>query len=289
MENNVIENAFKDVLGVKKIHDAEILPPNALSQSRIYKTDQGDFFVKIYDLPDVWMFEAEFKALQIIEQTATLRVPKPYYYGKNENMCFLIMEYIELSGHIPSSQEKLGHQLAKMHLTKFARSFGFEMNNTIGLTTQINNWTKNWVTFFIHYRLEFQLRVVEKNYEDYELVSLGIKFIEKFPQFFEGLKVLPSLLHGDLWSGNTAKNLEGNPVVYDPSSYYGHHEAELSILQMFGGFNKDFFDGYRELIPCDDGFEERQWGYQLYHYLNHYNLFGDSYRPACMSLLRKLA
>lgn len=163
------------------------------------------------------------------------------------------------------------------------------MDNTIGTTPQKNPWTEDWVDFFIHQRLEFQLLLAEKRYGDSEIRKKGERFLEKYPSFFEGLEIVSSLLHGDLWSGNTAADLEGNPVVYDPAVYYGHHEADFGILLMFGGFTSDFHTAYRELIPREPGFEERQLGYQLYHYLNHYNLFGSSYRPSCMSILDRLS
>ena len=93
---------------------------------------------------------------------------------------------------------------------------------------------------------------------------------------------------GDLWNGNSAADQEGNPVVFDPACYYGHHEAELSIMGMFGGFTRDFYEAYHALIPKEEGFSERQKIYQLYHYLNHYNLFGDSYRSSCLEIMKTL-
>ena len=234
------------------------------------------------------MFEAEAKGLQSLKNTQTVRVPTPYYWAEEEGYSFLIMEHLQLSAHTPSSQKELGTLLAKMHLAKGAKKFGYDINNTIGTTPQINTWSENWVEFFIHQRLVVQLKLLEQKRGDTEILSRGEKFIERYTTYFKGIQITPALLHGDLWSGNTAADEKGKPVIYDPAVYYGHDEAEFGILLMFGGFTQEFHEAYRELIPMEPGFQERQLGYQLYHYLNHYNIFGSSYRPSCMSILAKL-
>ncbi len=174
-------------------------------------------------------------------------------------------------------------------VVKGPEKFGYEIDNTIGTTPQINTWRENWIEFFLVNRLEFQLKLLERRVGDTEIQTKGEKFMERYSSFFEGVEVVPALLHGDLWSGNTGVDEEGEPVIYDPAVYYGHHEADFGILLMFGGFSQEFHEAYRELIPMEPGFEERQLGYQLYHYLNHYNLFGSSYRPSCMSIISRFS
>lgn len=286
--NQIITQALHEKLGCKEIHNLTHSPHGVLNQCFTYETDKGKFFVKVNSEYGVSMYAAEAKGLQSIKETETLRVPTPHYYGQGAGHSFLILEYLNMSTHTPVSQRELGMKLAQMHLLRGVGQFGYDIDNTIGTTPQINAWSEAWVAFFIEHRLEYQLNLAEKKYGDSEIRRKGEKFISFFPRFFVGVNVSPSLLHGDLWGGNTAADENGNPVVYDPAVYYGHHEADFGILLMFGGFTSDFHQAYRELIPKEPGFEERQLGYQLYHYLNHYNLFGSSYRPSCLSILEKL-
>lgn len=116
----------------------------------------------------------------------------------------------------------------------------------------------------------------------------GERFIERFKLYFKGVEIRPALLHGDLWGGNTAADRSGAPVIYDPAPYYGHHEAEFGIILMFGGFTSHFHRAYEELLPKVAGFTERQVGYRLYHSMNHYNLFGNAYRPSCLQLMESI-
>lgn len=136
--------------------------------------------------------------------------------------------------------------------------------------------------------MEFQLSSVRNLYSDNEIWNLGAKVIAKIPQWFVGLHFKPSLLHGDLWSGNWSADDAGNPVLFDPATYYGHSEAELSIMNMFGGFSSTFWKEYHKSIPKAPMFEERMQLYELYHYLNHYNIFGVGYRGSCIRIMRSL-
>jgi len=289
---DVIDQAIHRVLiekiGCSHVQNLTGSPHGVLNQCFIFETDKGKFFVKVNGKNDLAMYEAEANGLKSLKETHTLRVPVPHYWAAEGDHSFLIMEYIQLKHHTPSSQQTLGRLLAKMHLVKGPGKFGYEIDNTIGTTPQINTWNDNWVEFFLTNRLEFQLRLLERTVGDTEILRKGEKFIEQYSAFFEGLEVVPSLLHGDLWSGNTAADEQGEPVIYDPAVYYGHHEADFGILLLFGGFSQEFHEAYREIIPMAPGFEERQLGYQLYHYLNHYNLFGSSYRPSCMQILSRL-
>ncbi|MGA8164509.1 MAG: fructosamine kinase family protein [Waddliaceae bacterium] len=285
---HIIHETLRERFNCKNIHCLTSASGGVLNQCLSFATDKGKFFVKANKENPVAMFAAEAAGLRSIIKTGTLKVPTPYFYGQKQGCSFLILEHLELLPHTAESQRQLGKQLAEMHLKKEATQFGYPIDNTIGTTPQINGWKENWVEFFITNRLDYQLRLAETRYHDKEIRKSGEKFLKKFSDFFTDLTIFPSLLHGDLWNGNTAANGEGNPVVYDPAVYYGHHEADLGILLMFGGFTSDFHQAYHENIPKQPGFEERQLGYQLYHYLNHYNLFGDSYRPTCLSIIKKV-
>lgn len=156
------------------------------------------------------------------------------------------------------------------------------MDNTIGGTPQPNGWLSDWVEFFRERRLRHQLELAG----DEKLMQLGNKLMDNLECFFEGVIVRPSVLHGDLWSGNIA-SVEGLPSIFDPAVYYGHHEAEFG-MSWCAGLSGSFWKAYHDVIPRAPGFEERKKIYMLYHYLNHYNLFGFGYYGECESLLNQL-
>lgn len=240
-----------------------------------FQTDRGSFFVK---RGDPAALAAEARGLK--EIGCYLRVPEVFACQEG----FLVLEALDLRPHTDKTWAELGEGLAKMHLEARGKFFGWPEDNWIGLTPQVNEEVEDWVGFFVDKRLRFQLSFLK---QDKELQNLGEKFCEKFPEFFRGLKLFPSLLHGDLWHGNTGVSGEGG-VVFDPACYFGHHEAEFGMIELFGGFARPFFDSYRDQVPKDECFEERLVGYKLYHALNHYNLFGAGYRTLCISLLESI-
>lgn len=281
----IIAKAIKDSLQCTDIISITHLPPSFFNHFYIYETNIGKFFIKAAKPEWFACFEAEAKTLKSIDDTATVKVPIPRYYGTSGQGSFLIQDFINLKPHTVESQKLLGAQLAKMHQMRTSNPFGFEYSTALGGTIQQNGWTKSWTDFFIDYRLRFMLKQIETKYQDHKIRKLGADLCEDFPHFFKDIQVQPSLLHGDLWNGNTGIDDNGNPVIYDPASYYGHHEAELGIMKIFGGFTSDFFDAYHAHLPKEPGFDEREKCYQLYHYLNHYLLFGENYRPDCISIL----
>jgi len=282
-----ILEALKEKLDCEEVPERLDWSLGGLNQTAVAQTDKGIFFLKRHQEHSDDMYEAEAIGLQKIIETKTVRVPIPYAFGLSEEEAYLILERLDIEGHTAESQRALGEKLAEMHLTPAPRQFGFDCDNTIGTTPQKNPWTDNWVDFFINHRLDFQLQLVEELYRDTELRKKAEPLLNRFPDFFEGLHVKPSLLHGDLWGGNTGKLSSGEPVVYDPAAYYGHHEAEFGIIEMFGGFTREFYRAYEALIPRQEGFQERVGAYRLYHILNHYVIFGDSYRSACLSLCNR--
>lgn len=281
-----IVEALKIHCGCTEVNLFQDFGMGGLNQCAVFDTDKGKFFVKRNQSSPLSMYAAEARGLESIYSTDTLRVPKPYYYGVDSSGIFLILEYLELSSHHNTSQELLGKQLALMHRKKNVSCFGFEIDNTIGLTPQINSWHDDWIEFFLVNRLDFQLQLIEKKYGDSELRRAAEPFLQRFPSLFQGLEVYPSLLHGDLWGGNTACDTKGMPVVFDPAVYYGHYEAEFGILMLFGGFSKDFFEAFETVLAREEGFDERHQAYKLYHLLNHYTLFGSSYREGCLAICR---
>lgn len=283
-----IAQVLEENLGPLHIQEVSLVPRCSLSTCFVYTTDRGKIFVKTHHPSLPGMYEAEAKGLQHIDNTATVLVPKPVYYGEIKGHSLLVLEYLDLVPHTIESQKKLALQLAQLHKTRTTSPFGYDYVNYLGTTPQINQWTSDWVDFFSQYRLHYQLRLIEKQYQDDEVLRRGEEILAIIPRLFQGIRVQPSLLHGDLWNGNTAATVEGEPVVFDPCCYYGHHEAELSIAKMFGGFSPEFFAAYHSKIPKEKGFEQRQSLYQLYHMLNHYHLFGESYRDGTLALMKEL-
>ncbi|MDH3990520.1 MAG: fructosamine kinase family protein, partial [Gammaproteobacteria bacterium] len=159
--------------------------------------------------------------------------------------------------------------------------------NTIGLTPQLNGWSDSWVEFLKEQRLGFQLRLAADNGFAGALQEQGARLLRRLPAWFEDYNPSPSLLHGDLWGGNWA-SCGGEPVIFDPAVYYGDRESDLAMTRLFGGFGRTFYTAYEAAWPLEPGHEARNDIYQLYHVLNHLNLFGSGYLGRAQELLRKL-
>ena len=178
----------------------------------------------------------------------------------------------------------MGTQLAQLHRHENAR-YGWDHDNWIGSFPQINTWHDEWVEFFAQCRLRPQVEAA--NRRGLRLTQMDA-LIEALPAFFDGYDPPPSLLHGDLWSGNAAFLEDGTPLVYDPASYYGDRETDLAMTEMFGGFPREFYDAYDREWPLDKGYRIRKQLYILYHTLNHYNLFGSGYGSQAESIIAGL-
>ncbi len=258
-------------------------------------TDENNknWFIKTNKPSQLFMFEAELKGLQALSASNSFRIPKSICYGKNNQYSYLVLEYLDLSPHI--SQKPTGEALAKMHLFQPPNHndnanelFGWKLNNTIGSTPQSNQQHKSWLIFWKQERLLPQLNLAKnKGYSsaDYEN---GLKLIENLGVFFTTYSPSPSLLHGDLWSGNCASDAKGKPIIFDPAVYWGARETDIAMTELFGGFNQDFYDAYNSNYPLDQGYKTRKQLYNLYHILNHFNLFGGSYAAQAASTTKHL-
>jgi fructosamine-3-kinase len=238
---------------------------------RIRGQDGRQFFVKLNAVSTLAMFAAEAAGLNEIAATQTIRVPQPIAHGNANTHSFLVLEYLELSSR--GNAALLGKQLAAMHRCQ-AKQFGFAQGNFIGTTPQPNSWKNNWIDFWREQRLGFQLQLAEKNGYGGKLQTLGEKLLDALPAFFSGHTPQPALLHGDLWSGNHAFLADGTPVIFDPALYYGDRECDLAMTELFGGYTLDFYSAYHAAYPLDTGYAARRNLYNLYHILNHANLFG---------------
>ncbi|KAJ2592099.1 hypothetical protein H4R99_006516 [Coemansia sp. RSA 1722] len=229
------------------------------------------------------MFFSEMEGLRALRQTDTFRVPEPLGSGQvSDNGVVLVTEKISLNS--VKDHRRFGTCLAKMHLYKGPSKFGFHIDNFIGSTPQQNTWSDDWVQF-LHKRLKFQFDSAQFTGS---LRAASQELLDRLPRFFEGAEITPSLIHGDLWFGNCAEDEHGMPVIFDPAAYWGHSEAELGIMRLFGGFKSELFEAYHELIPRAPGFKKRGYIYELYHVVNHYNLFGSGYLGQCQQLLERI-
>lgn len=221
------------------------------------------------------MFAAEAEGLREIAETGAVRVPEVLEAGTFEDMAFLALEFIPLTNRTPAVDALLGAQLAALHRhTSGNGEHGWHRENTIGETPQNNPWTRDWVAFFREYRLRFQLDLARTNGLD---LPDGDRLLDSLDAFFLDHTPAPSLLHGDLWSGNAAATANGDPVLFDPAVYYGDRETDIAFSRMFGGFSPTFYEAYEKAWPLHEGSARREPLYRLYHILNHYNLFGGPY------------
>jgi len=266
---------------VDEIHGGDI--------NRAYLLQSADkkYFVKLNKADLLPMFEVEALALQALADTKTLRIPQVITYGIAENKAFLVLEYIPLFSLKPAAQKQLGRQLAELHKQK-QNYFGWPQDNFIGHNKQINTPEGDWLSFWQAQRLGAQLELAEANGYHGKLQILGKELISKVPEFFKDYQPRASLLHGDLWSGNAAADENGLAVIYDPACYYGDRETDIAMTELFGGFGEDFYTEYDEVYPLDSGYRLRKPLYNLYHILNHLNLFGRSYLGQAEAMMQQL-
>lgn len=279
-----------DKLGLGKVTANVQSGSSGWASMRTFTTDKGETYFAKLSREDPSMFLGEAESLRSLFRTGTVRVPEVFDAGKlkSAQASFILMEKLTLQSVYGMSQ--LGRAVAELHLASpvlpeaEAGQFGFNVDNTIGSTTQPNPWMDDWVNFFRQHRLRHQARLTA----DLEIIDLVDKLCANLDVFFEDIRgdIKPSLIHGDLWSGNIS-GCDGDVVIFDPASYYAHHEAEFG-MSWCAGFTQNFWKAYRELIPEAPNFKKRKPLYQLYHYLNHYNLFGGGYYSAVKSILTDL-
>jgi len=251
---------------------------------RITGENGRSYFVKRNDEQGLDMFEAEADGLRELAQSRAIRVPVPVCSGATAGNAWLVTEYIAFGRQSGTSSYLLGQQLATLHGTR-TDQFGWFRDNTIGLTPQHNGKSDNWISFFRAHRLKFQFDLAAQNGFGGTLQHKGDRLLVDLDQFFDSYTPMPSLLHGDLWGGNRGFDEQGTPVLFDPAVYYGDREADMAMTELFGGFGSTFYDAYNEVWPLDDGYQVRKTLYNLYHILNHANLFGGGYATQAESMI----
>jgi len=248
-------------------------------------TDGSRYFFKLNEARHHALFIAEAAGLQAIAATNTIRVPQAITHGASDGISFLALEHLQLDGR--RDTRRLGAQLAALHRHSADR-FGFTQDNFIGSTPQPNDWTDDWLDFWREQRLGHQLRFAAQNGYGGELQRLGAQLMAALPAFFAGYSPQPSLLHGDLWGGNHGFLADGTPTLFDPAAYYGDRECDIAMTELFGGYPADFYAAYQAAWPLDAGYARRRALYNLYHILNHANLFGGGYARQAESMISAL-
>lgn len=244
------------------------------------QTDAGTWFIKLNQPERLAMFEAERVGLQAL--TPHIRVPAVLGCGVAEDQAFIALEWLDLQHQ--GDEAALGAALAALHRVHGDR-YGWSADNTIGSTPQHNAWRADWISFYREQRLEFQLKLAHSNGYRFKRAPALLDGLERF---FAGYQPQPSLLHGDLWGGNVGWVGGSTPVLFDPACYFGDRETDLALTSLFGGFGPRFYAAYEKAWPVDAGFALRRDLYNLYHVLNHTNLFGGGYAAQAERLIERL-
>ncbi len=243
------------------------------------------FFLKLNRAAQVAMFEAEALGLKDMDDSQTLRVPRPICWGTAEDSAYLVLEWLDLGQASPASWRRMGEHLAALHRVTHHQGFGWHRGNTIGATPQPNPWTTNWLAFFRDHRLAHQFALARRRGGHFPRQQA---LLQALPDLLAGHHPSPALVHGDLWSGNAAMTPAGEPVIFDPATYYGDREVDLAMTELFGRFPTAFYEGYQAAYPLAVGYSQRKTLYNLYHILNHFNLFGGSYEAQANRMIDQL-
>jgi len=279
-----LEAAASDAAGAFRIERATPAAGGCIHRSYILEGSGRRFFAKINDRSQLDNFAAEADGLRALA-AAGARVPSPLRSGSTEKEAFLLMEHLDLRAN--GDYAALGSALAAVHSNR-GEHYGWTRGNYIGATPQTNLSSSSWTDFWRDARLVPQLDLAGRNGLGGALLKKGEKLLAALPQLLAGHAPAPSLLHGDLWGGNAAFLADGSPVLFDPAVYFGDREADLAMTELFGGFPKAFYAAYREAAPLDAGYATRKDLYNLYHVLNHANLFGGGYAAQAERMVERL-
>jgi fructosamine-3-kinase len=251
------------------------------------ETAQASYFVKWNATAVPHMFEAEARGLQLLAAANALRIPR--VIAMIDQPPALVLEWIDIGSNKHAAAEALGRGLAQLHRSS-APTYGLDHDNFIGSNPQRNTPSRSWIEFYRDQRLGVQRDLAQRNGQlTPDRARRLDRVLNHLDQWIDESLVKPALLHGDLWGGNTLIDAQGQPVLIDPAAYYGDREAELAFTELFGGFGARFYAAYHEAWPLDPSYADRRDLYNLYHLLNHLNLFGAGYGGSVDAILRRYA
>ena len=277
-KNTLLDSIAKDLPGLSKETGQLLwkrdLAGGDINRAALIGNDSTSWFLKYHENAAADMFEAEADALREMASLVCIRVPRPVLTGRSAEANWLVLEYVEMSGS--GSETQLGEQLAAFHSIGF-KHYGWHKNNYIGTTPQDNNPTKSWAVFWRDRRISPQLDMAKANGFGGRLLDDGERLLADMGNLLGEHQPKASLLHGDLWAGNKSYTRDGSPVIFDPASYYGDRETDIAMTELFGGYSTEFYRAYAQCLPLPDGYPMRRDLYNLYHVLNHLNLFGRAY------------
>ena len=269
----VISSTTSETFSVEEHHT---VGGGCINRAYCLKGGNRRYFIKLNNADALDMFSAEAEALTALLDTNTVRVPTPICWGIAGEASYVVQEYLELGPSTSSSAASLGKGLAQLH-RHCSERYGWHRTNTIGSTPQVNTPSDDWLHFWREHRLNYQLRLAARHGFGGGLQRKGERLLDSLTKILSGYNPPASLLHGDLWSGNYATLHDGQPVIFDPASYYGDREIDLAMTELFGGYPSSFYAAYNEHYPLDNAYDLRKILYNLYHILNHANLFGGGY------------
>lgn len=282
-------SALRRALGEtgQTVHPVAPVPVGGGDTSAAWRieSDRGPLFIKTAKAASVDLFAAEAEGLKALRAADAVRVPRVLAEGVSGGDSFLLLEWLDIVAASPRSERRLGEQLALQHRVQH-KTHGWHRDNTIGASVQVNRQATIWSEFFVQHRLNFQLELAIARGFDQELRGITRDLSSAASSLLAGHEPPPSLLHGDLWAGNHAAIGDDEPVVFDPAVYFGDRETDLAMTRLFGGFSEQFYSAYEAAWPLPEGHERRTALYQLYHVLNHVNIFGRSYLGRALAIIK---
>jgi len=246
-----------------------------------------DYFAKLAEVHLGGVFRAEAQGLAALREANAITVPEVVAHGEDDAQAWLVLEWLELTPLDARNAAVLGEALAKQHREPHEK-FGWARDNFIGASPQLNGWSPDWLAFWRAKRLIPQLQMAARNRLPSKMIDRGERLAADCGAFFSAYVPAKSLLHGDLWGGNASSIKGEKPAIFDPSVYVGDREADVAMTELFGGFPPDFMSAYRTAWPLDDGYRTRRDFYNLYHVLNHANLFAGAYVARSADSIEKL-
>lgn len=279
--NSALESLFGE--GTKIAQSDRVFGGDINDARRLALSNGADIFMKTNTIKNAAFFTAEALGLQAIAQTGCIGTPRILGSGTQagaDRYSFLLLEWIEGRRPVSDYWEVFAHQLARMHQAPTGDfvpggTYGFLQDNFIGAGKQCNAARDRWIDFFRDCRLAPQFRAADHYFDASDRKRITA-LLDRLGDFLTEPE-RPSLLHGDLWSGNFMTGSDGRAWLIDPAAYVGHAEADLAMTELFGGFSHAFYTAYKEAFPLQHGYKDRRDLYNLYHLLNHLNLFGGSY------------